>query len=190
MTAEQVARKEEEGKNEEPSPEGTNLELRKDFFAIIDELRKKNMDKSKDFRKSIVAVPIDASLHPSHHPFPSHVLLPSLPFTDAIRVFCFTVHHSQVNTLLFHLSTVLHLLCVTPTHQRQGLGGLLVSDGLAVADERNAQTYIEASTKGLGLYLKHGWEPIDEIVVDMGSYGGKGVEREKCLMRQPRGNAG
>lgn len=51
MTAEQVAQKEEEENNAEPSPEGTNIEFRKDFFATIDQLRQKNMDETKDFRK-------------------------------------------------------------------------------------------------------------------------------------------
>lgn len=89
--------------------------------------------------------------------------------------------------MLNPLHQVLYLLCVTPSHQRQGLGSLLVQEGLAVADKHNAKTFIEASPKGLGLYLKHGWKPVDEIVIDMTEHGGSGVKRETCLMRQPGG---
>ena len=62
---------------------------------------------------------------------------------------------------------------------------MLIRPGLEAADKAGAKTYIEASSKGLGLYLKHGWEPVDELVIDMGQYGGEGVEKEKMLVREP-----
>lgn len=91
--------------------------------------------------------------------------------------------------LIYQLTTieVLLLLGVAPTHQRMGLGTLLINEGLAIADEKNAKTYIEASPKGLGLYLKHGWKLVDEIVLDMRQYGDSGVAKEQCLIRKPGG---
>lgn len=65
---------------------------------------------------------------------------------------------------------------------------MLIRPGLEAADNAGAQTYIEASPSGLGLYLKHGWEPVDEIVIDMrahGVHGGEEIAHTKFLMREP-----
>ena len=65
---------------------------------------------------------------------------------------------------------------------------MLIRPGLADADRAGAQTYIEASPDGLPLYLKHGWAPVDEMVLDMGKHGagssGGGVEVMPFLMRE------
>ncbi|KAL8789430.1 MAG: hypothetical protein Q9213_001187 [Squamulea squamosa] len=79
----------------------------------------------------------------------------------------------------------LHILIVSPEYQRKGLGTMLIREGLAAADRDNARTYIEASPKGLGLYKKHGWKEVDEIVMDMRPHGGTGMATEKCLIREP-----
>ncbi len=91
-------------------------------------------------------------------------------------------HNSLIIDLL---STVLHLLIVLPSYQRQGLGTMLIREGLAAADRDNARTYIEASHMGLGLYKKFGWKEVDDIVIDMRPHGGTGIASEKCLMREP-----
>ncbi|KAL9020188.1 MAG: hypothetical protein Q9185_002558 [Variospora sp. 1 TL-2023] len=80
----------------------------------------------------------------------------------------------------------LHILVVSPRHQRRGLGTMLIQQGLAAADKDNARAYVEASAKGLGLYRKHGWKEIDYIEIDMRPHGGDGTEREELLMREPR----
>lgn len=61
---------------------------------------------------------------------------------------------------------------------------MLIRPGLEEADKAGAKSYVEASSAGLGLYLKHGWEPVDEMVIDMAKYGGGKVEREKFLIRE------
>lgn len=61
---------------------------------------------------------------------------------------------------------------------------MLIRPGLEAADKADAQTYIEASPSGLPLYLKFGWEPVDEMVIDLGKYGGKDIEHRCMLMRE------
>ena len=63
---------------------------------------------------------------------------------------------------------------------------MLIKEGLDAADRDGARTYIEASSKGLPLYLKYGWEPVGATVIDMKKYGGTEVVTEKTLIREPR----
>ena len=80
---------------------------------------------------------------------------------------------------------VLQTLAVDPAYQRRGLGSMLIRQGLDDADKIGAQTYIEASPDGLPLYLKHGWEPVGELAINMGKHGaGSGVEIMPLLMRE------
>lgn len=65
---------------------------------------------------------------------------------------------------------------------------MLIEEGLDVADANNAKTYIEASPKGVQLYLRHGWKQVDDILIDVGKFGEQGgVQSEKCFVRQPGG---
>lgn len=63
---------------------------------------------------------------------------------------------------------------------------MLIRPGLEAADKAGAKTFIEASRSGLPLYLKHGWEPVDEIVIDMRPHGGHEIMRHKSLMREAK----
>ena len=78
-------------------------------------------------------------------------------------------------------------LSVLPTHQRRGLGTLLLREGLAMADEAGAKTYLESSAKGVSLYLRHGFKQVDDILIDMRLHGGSRVESEKCMAREAGG---
>lgn len=100
------------------------------------------------------------------------------------------MQHHQDSTTAGELTSVhidLDILAVSKTHQRQGLGALLLEEGLALADRDNARTYLEASPAGLKLYQKHGWKDIDQFVLDLKLYGGKGTHTEICMTREPGG---
>lgn len=77
------------------------------------------------------------------------------------------------------------ILAVRPAYQRKGLGAMILTPVLQMADKENAKTYIEASTKGKGLYLKHGWVQVDEMVMDLSPYGGAKEEVTTFMMREP-----
>lgn len=80
----------------------------------------------------------------------------------------------------------MNILAVRPEYQGKGLGGMLLEDGLALADRDRARTYIEASAKGLGLYLKYGWKEIDQITIDTRPYEGHQIECTKRMTRDPQ----
>lgn len=64
---------------------------------------------------------------------------------------------------------------------------MLIGEGFVNVDRNNVRTYIEASLAGYELYLRYGWEQVDEVVIDIGKYGGRGVATEKLLLRKPIG---
>ena len=80
----------------------------------------------------------------------------------------------------------LHILIVDPAYQRRGLGTMLLGKGLAEADKARAKTFIEATVPGLPMYLRHGFEEVDAIKIDMGRYGGHGIQIQKRLTRPAR----
>lgn len=84
---------------------------------------------------------------------------------------------------------VLHILATLPSYRRLGVGSLLLAHGLEVVDKANSLSYLDSSSLGLNLYLKHGWRAVDEIRVDLGKYGiDKGAEEVSlCMIREPKG---
>ncbi|MCJ1462476.1 hypothetical protein MMC07_001078 [Pseudocyphellaria aurata] len=81
----------------------------------------------------------------------------------------------------------LHILAISPSHQRCGIGTMLVVHGLAAADAAGASTYLRSSRRGLPFYIRLGWKPVDESRVNLDAYGfeGRGWEVMTCLMREP-----
>ncbi|KAL9040628.1 MAG: hypothetical protein Q9214_004410 [Letrouitia sp. 1 TL-2023] len=88
----------------------------------------------------------------------------------------------------------LRVIITHPDHQRRGLGSMLLRDGLAKVDAAKGRVYLEASSAGQGLYLKHGWEVKDQLEFDLKSYGVEpgSVETVPCMMRlsNPGGHRG
>ncbi|KFY70498.1 hypothetical protein V499_09121 [Pseudogymnoascus sp. VKM F-103] len=64
------------------------------------------------------------------------------------------------------------ILAVRPEYQRKGLGSMLLTPVLEQADKENAKAFVQGSVQGVGMYLKHGWEEVDEILMDYSPYGG------------------
>lgn len=62
----------------------------------------------------------------------------------------------------------------------------MIKHGTDIADRIGAKSYLESTSKGLGLYLRHGWKVVDEMTVDMKPYGGKGIEVTKFMIRDPQ----
>lgn len=77
----------------------------------------------------------------------------------------------------------LYVLGTHPDYQRRDYGSMLLKHGLALADRRGARSYPAASPQGLGLYPRHGWEPVDEALFDMAKYGmGEGfMVGKRCI---------
>jgi hypothetical protein len=63
---------------------------------------------------------------------------------------------------------------------------MLLTPVLELADKDKAKVFVQASVKGLGLYLKHGWIEVDEILLDFSPYGGEKQMKTALLIREPR----
>ena len=79
------------------------------------------------------------------------------------------------------------MLAVAPSHQRRGVGSLLIQHGLRYADRANARTYVEAAPAGERLYKRLGWKEVDEVLLDLEPYGRNDVVITKLMFREPRG---
>ena len=64
----------------------------------------------------------------------------------------------------------INTLAVLPEYQRIGLGMALMKGVLEVADQEGMGAYVEASSKGLGLYRKFGFEEVGRLEVDCGRF--------------------
>ncbi|KFY19383.1 hypothetical protein V493_07984 [Pseudogymnoascus sp. VKM F-4281 (FW-2241)] len=78
------------------------------------------------------------------------------------------------------------ILAVRPQYQRRGLGSMLLSAVLEQVDKEHAKAFVQGSAQGIGLYLKHGWGEVDEILMDYSSYGGAEDVRTALLPRHTK----
>jgi len=64
---------------------------------------------------------------------------------------------------------------------------MLIEAGLTHINGDGADCGLTASAAGEGLYIKHGWEKVDEIVVDLDkAKAGHGITRPKFMVRKAR----
>lgn len=83
------------------------------------------------------------------------------------------------------ISAVLDLLATVPSHQGRGVGSALLRWGIEKADELQTRIYLEATSEGLPVYLKYGWEPVEKIVLDLEAYGDEGQQDFMVMIRDP-----
>jgi len=77
------------------------------------------------------------------------------------------------------------VLAVKPGSQRMGVGKKLLEWGLRQCDEENIEVWIDASPEGKGLYEKVGWKEVGFLDTDFEPWGGEGVGRTVCMLREP-----
>jgi GNAT superfamily N-acetyltransferase len=80
---------------------------------------------------------------------------------------------------------VLDTLVTHPDHHRRGAGGLLLRWGCDKADEAGTETYLEASEMGEPLYRRYGFEPVENIALDLRNWGGPEEIRWTVSRRDP-----
>ena len=71
---------------------------------------------------------------------------------------------------------------VSPTYQRQGLGGMLLEWGLKEAREREKRVVLISSPMGRGLYERNGFKSVTEFVIDLGKFGGEGIYTPSAMV--------
>lgn len=80
---------------------------------------------------------------------------------------------------------VLDLLATLPARQGRGIGSAVLEWGTSKADAWGRRLYLEATPDGLPLYLKYGWRPVEEMVLDRAQFGGQGRDTFMIMIRHP-----
>jgi GNAT superfamily N-acetyltransferase len=80
----------------------------------------------------------------------------------------------------------LQILVTSPSHRRRGAASMLIEWGTQCADERGLKSVLMASEAGLQAYLKHGFEVVREVQMDLRPFGVEAVELRRWMVREPR----
>ena len=81
--------------------------------------------------------------------------------------------------------TDLSALGTRPKYQKQGAASLLVQRGVEKADDFNIPAYLEATTDGKGVYMKHGFEEVEKFKLELAPWK-EGEFFNVCMIRQPK----
>ncbi|EMD01209.1 hypothetical protein BAUCODRAFT_58533, partial [Baudoinia panamericana UAMH 10762] len=79
----------------------------------------------------------------------------------------------------------LHVLVTHPKHQRRGAGSMLVQWGCEKADAHGTIAALFASTAGLAVYQKYGFEVVQETPLDLRPFGVDATDVRRACLRQP-----
>ena len=80
---------------------------------------------------------------------------------------------------------VLDLLATLPGHQGRGFGSAILKWGMQKADASQSRIFLEATPKGVPVYLKYGWKILEEVTIDFTPFGNTGSETFYLMMRDP-----
>lgn len=85
--------------------------------------------------------------------------------------------------MILELST----LVISPSHQRRGIGSMLLEAGLREVDSFGLQCVLAASPEGEGLYKRFGFTEFEVMTLNLWEYaGGEGLGPARhCVMHRP-----
>lgn len=65
---------------------------------------------------------------------------------------------------LLMLEIDLQVLATHPEYKGRGCAGMLVKWGMRKAEEEGVECYVEAQDTSKGIFLKYGWEMVEEMM--------------------------
>jgi len=139
-----------------------NVELLQHWFERMDHFNKKHMNPEKDYCKS--------------SQFLNSQINYSLLFSKGSQLYPLLKDSTADNNL------VIHVLATLPEYHRQGLGSQLLLRTLQDADKDHAKTYLQATEIGAGLYPRHGWKDVEDMVTQTP----EGPVIWRCMMWEPK----
>ena len=95
--------------------------------------------------------------------------------------------YSELETVVGRPYMTLRLLAVHPSHQRRGVGSLLIKPLLEKADRLSLPVYLDTGVSGKPLYERLGFEVTSDFPLNALDYGGRSDGRHWCMMRPVQG---
>lgn len=80
---------------------------------------------------------------------------------------------------------VLAMLHTDPKHQGRGAGSLLLQKFVEEARQKGLPAYLDSSERAHELYLKHGFQDLEEVVTDFSPWGMTEPHRVWAMIREP-----